>query len=139
MAIDDDPRAAVLEHFGDGAPTGGDDGRPAGQGLDHDEAERLLPVHGKERGSRVPQELDLVLVPDLAEVLDRAAQMRFDVLREVRALRRLATLCRDLERQPGFLGDGDRVMAPLLGAILPRKATYSTSLSCPSAAATGPV
>ena len=71
VAVDDQPRlAAVTDDLGHGAAAGGDDGRAAGHRLDHDEAERLLPVDREQRAAGALQQPHLVLVRDLAEVLD---------------------------------------------------------------------
>ena len=60
VVVDDDPGAAVVDHLGDGAVTGGDHRRAARHRLDHHEAERLLPLDREERRPRVLEQLDLL-------------------------------------------------------------------------------
>ena len=84
VVVDDDPAPPVLDHLGHGAVAGRDHRRPAGHRLDHDEAERLLPLDREERRARVLEQLDLLAVRDLAQVLDPAvAEVRLDELGEV--------------------------------------------------------
>ena len=101
---------------GDRAPPRRDHRRPAGHRLDHDEAERLLPLDRKERRARVLQQLDLLAVRHLAEILDAVDQVRLDELVEVLALLRLLHLAGELERQPSLPGDRDRAVRSLVRA-----------------------
>ena len=82
VIVDHDAGAVVLQHLGDGATPGGYDGRAAGQRLEHDQSERLLPVGREEGHAGTPQEFHLLVVPDFAEVLDPTSEARFDQLRE---------------------------------------------------------
>src|SRR5204862_6478522 len=93
----------------------------AGERLDHDEAERLLPLDREERHPRVLEQLDLLAVVDLAEVLDVAAEMRLDELAEVGLLLRVVHLPSDLQRQPRLRRDRDRAMAAFVGAQSPEE------------------
>src|SRR5215831_15395072 len=112
--VDHDPALAVAHHLGNGAVPRGDHRGPARHRLDHDEAERLLPLDRKERRARVLKQLDLRPVIDLAEVLDPVAQVRLDELGEVLALLRLARLPCELERQAKFHRDGHGSVRALL-------------------------
>ena len=90
--------------------------RPASHRLDHDEAERLLPLDREERRARVLEELDLLAVRHLAEELDPAvAEMRLDKLREVLPLLLLAVLAREPQRKAELHRDGDRPVRSLVG------------------------
>ena len=94
VVVDDDPAAAVLDHLRHRAAARRDHRRAARHRLDHDQAERLLPVDREERRPRVLEQLDLLAVRDLAEVLDLVrAEMRLDELVEVLLLRPARASC----------------------------------------------
>ena len=67
---------AVVDDLGRRTGRCRDDGRPARERLDHHEPERLGPLHGVEQRGRSPDEVELVLLAELAHVLDVARQQR---------------------------------------------------------------
>src|SRR5215510_6106806 len=108
-AVHDKASHAVRDDFGHGSAAPGDHRRATGQGLDHDEAERLRPVDGKEQRVGVAQKLVLVSATDLTEELDKRpgrVQQRFDYLRVIVALLGV-DLGGDLERPTRAAGDFD--------------------------------
>ena len=125
VVVDDEPVRPSSIDFGHGAAPRRDHRRAACHRLDHDEAERLLPVDREERRARVLQQLDLLAVRHLTEVLDLPAQVRLDELVEVLQLRRLAALARELQRQTGLVRDRDRAMRALVVLMRPRNSRYS--------------
>ena len=90
--LDDEPRAAVLDHLGHRPLAHGDHGRAAGERLDHHEAERLRPLDGEQRAAGALVELDLGLVVDLAAEVDVVGEVRLDLRGEELALRALVDL-----------------------------------------------
>ena len=110
------PGAAVVDDLGYRTAPGRDDRRPARHRLDHHQPERLLPVDRRDERARAHEQLDLVRVADLADVLDRPAEMRADELVEVADLERLAALRGDLQREPGLERDGERAVRSLVRA-----------------------
>src|SRR5262245_21751903 len=112
--VADDARAPGLEDLGYGAHRARDHRRAAGHGLDHDEAERLGPVDGEDKGEGAPEELGLVVVSDLADELDeRMPDERLYLALEVLAVG-LVYLGRDLQGNPHLLRDLDGQIRPLL-------------------------
>src|SRR4051812_9882745 len=74
----------IRYHFRSGALRSRDDGRAAGHGLDHDEAERLGPVDGKEERAGGAEQRLLFRVADLADVAhERMVEPRLDLALEV--------------------------------------------------------
>ena len=92
-----------------------DDGRAAGHGLDHHQAERLLPGDREERAAGALQQPHLLLVGDLAEVLDVVAEVGRDLALEVLALELVVHLAGDLQRRAGLPGDLDGARGALVG------------------------
>ena len=115
VVVDDDPAHPVSITSGT-APTGRDHRRPARHRLDHDEAERLLPLDREERRPSILEQLDLLAVRDLAEVFDPAvADVRLDELREVLPLLRLAVLAAIFSGSPSSIATAIARCAPLSG------------------------
>ena len=78
--VDEGTGHAVLEHLGHRARRHGDDRGAACHRLDHDQPERLRPVDREKERGRVPEELGLVLIADLADELDeRMVEQRLDL------------------------------------------------------------
>src|SRR5262245_47589582 len=108
-------RDAVSYELGHGTPAPGDDRCPTCERLDHDESERLGPVNRKQECAGTAKEIPFSRDVHLAQVLDeRIVQERADGGLEVAAIDRI-DLCRDLERHPHGLGEGDGRVETLLG------------------------
>ncbi len=74
LVVAEEAGAAVVDHLG-GRPLGeGQDRRAAGQGLDHDHAERLVPPDGEQERRGAGQQLQLALVGHLAQVVGIVAR-----------------------------------------------------------------
>ena len=87
FVVNDKPRDAVLDDFRHRSTPEGNDGRTAGQGLDHHQAERLRPVDGKKQSRRVLQEAVFSGVIDLADKFGaRGIDQRLQLLPEVTAV-----------------------------------------------------
>ena len=102
------PGDAVGDELGRRAPVRRDDRRAAGHRLDHDEPERLRPADREQHGARPGEQLDLLVVRHVLEHLDVVAEQGFDLVLEVRELRRLAPLQDHLQGPAGLPGDADR-------------------------------
>ena len=114
--VGDHRRLAVAQDLRHRAAAHRDDGCAAGQRLDHDEAERLLPLDRHDQRMRPGEQLALLVVVDLADVADVVVQVGCDELVEVGDLARLAALGGDLERPAEALRDADRAVRALVGA-----------------------
>jgi hypothetical protein len=111
-----EPAGATVRHHLRGGTLGkGEDGRAAGQRLQHDQPERLGPADGEKGGFGVGQEPQLLLVGHLAEVLDPVAQERLDLSLEVRGLPRLAHLAGEKDGNARLPGGDDGPVGALLG------------------------
>ena len=69
-AVDDESGDSLVDDFGDGTSAECDHGSSASHGFDHDEAERLRPVDGKEQGGCVAEEACLVRFANFADELN---------------------------------------------------------------------
>src|SRR4051794_10713993 len=61
----------VVDDFRDRAAVKGDDGRPAGHGLDHDQTKRLRPVDRDQQSDSSAQEVRFLVVADFADKVDQ--------------------------------------------------------------------
>src|SRR5205823_6728829 len=105
--------------------------RAAGQRLDHHEAEWLGPVDRKEQAQGLGEKFPLLVVTDLADILDEGAvDQRPHLALEVLAVVRVG-FRGDPQRDPHFVRDSDRH----LRALFPRKTAEEREIT----AATGPL
>ena len=88
-------------------------GCAGGQGLDHDQAERLRPVAGEQRGPCTGVELGLLVLLDLPDEVDAVAHVGLDLLLVVVLVERV-DLGGHAERQPRPASDLDRRERALL-------------------------
>ena len=83
--FDDESGHAFVNNFCNRSAAKSDDGRATGHGLNHDQAEWLRPVDGKQQGSRIAQKISLIVFADLADKFDigicqKIADLRFEVV-----------------------------------------------------------
>jgi hypothetical protein len=101
--------------------------RAARHGLDHDQAERLWPVDGKEQGARLAKEAALLLLVDLANELDAGLiEQGRNVAPEV-SLIGAVDLGRDLERQAHGTGNRDGAVDALFRGYAPKERQISAA------------
>jgi hypothetical protein len=100
----DDPGHAVDDDLRHRAAPQRDHGRAAGHGLDHDQAERLLPADREQHRAGPRQQVALGGGVGDPEQLDVLPEPWLDLLLEVGELHRLAALAGEHDRQPGRPG-----------------------------------
>ena len=84
-AFDDESGHSFVNNFRNRSAAKSDDWRATGHGLDHDQAEWLRPVDGKQQGSGIAKKISLFLFADLADKFDigicqEIADLRFEVV-----------------------------------------------------------
>lgn len=84
LIFNDESGNALFHDFRNRAMAIGDDRRTAGEGFDHDHAERFRPVNRKQQGTRITQKAVFFLLIDFAYEIDqRMAQQRLDCFIEI--------------------------------------------------------
>jgi hypothetical protein len=120
--VDDEAGRPVLDHLGHRSAAECHHGDAARERFDHHQTERLRPVDREEQRARVAEKLVLVLLADLADVLDqRMVEQRADVALEVGFVGGV-DLGRYAQRLPARQRDGDGAIDPFLGEMRPTNA-----------------
>ena len=114
VGVADETGDAVVDDLRSRTRPPGQHRRPAGEGLDHHQTERLGPADRVEQGPRRAQEGELVVGSDLADVADLVVQQRLDAVVEVLDLLLLAHLGRHDQRQSGLVRDRGGLLGTLL-------------------------
>ena len=104
----------VLHHLAGGALVEGEDGRAAGQRLEHHDPERLVPADGEEQGTGAGQQVPLLLLGHLADEPEPVVEVGGDVALEVPPLGRLPDLPGQDQPLPGLEGRLERPVRALL-------------------------
>ena len=99
-----EPGAPVLDDLGGGPLREGEDRRPAGQRLQHDQPEGLVPADGEQQGAGSGQELELAGVVHLTLVHEAVVEIGEHVALVVGDLGRLPHLGRHDEGDVGLEG-----------------------------------
>jgi hypothetical protein len=111
----DDPGHAVDDDLRHRAAPQRDHGRAAGHGLDHHQAERLLPADREQHRAGPRQQVPLGGGVGDPEQLGVLAEPGLDLLLQVGQLERLAALAGQHDRQPGRPGGVDGQVRSLVG------------------------
>src|SRR5262249_34975136 len=108
LVLHDEPRQSILDHFRHRSAVEGDDRGPAGQGFNHDKAEWLWPIDGREQRDCTAENMRFLAITDLAQVFDPGStDQRPNLLFEIVAVD-VIDLGGNLERDAAPLRDPDR-------------------------------
>src|SRR5207249_8665662 len=111
-----EPGTDSVDQLGHGPVGRGDDGRAAGERLDHHHPKGLGPADGIEQATGMTEQVLLVVAADLTDELDTVVEQRGHHMLEVGELLRLLQLGGDLERHARGPGHLDRGVHALLSA-----------------------
>jgi hypothetical protein len=111
--LHDEAGQALIDDLGNGATVIGNDRGAARHRFNHDKAERLRPVDGKEQSDRAAQKVRFFVITDFADVIDeRVVHQRANDFIEIVLIGPI-DFCRDLERDAASYGNFDRAIDPV--------------------------